>query len=66
MKLSDIKVIKVKHNKTGATYNMLFDDIIECTNGREDKRYVLYTNTDGMIFCREREEFYRKFTIIDV
>lgn len=57
-----------KHNKTGKTYFQLFlpcfgQEAIECTNGREDKLYVLYT--DGVhLFCREREEFNQKFTAI--
>lgn len=52
----------VKHNKTEKTYIVLNDNLIECTNGREDKKYVLYVNSSGMVFCREREEFYQKFT----
>lgn len=51
-----------KHNKTGNTYILLNDDLIECTNGREEKKYCLYSNTDGKIFIRERSEFYDKFT----
>lgn len=52
----------VKHNKTEKTYIVLNDNLIECTNGREDKKYVLYVNSAGIVFCREREEFYQKFT----
>lgn len=51
-----------KHNKTGNMYIMLNDQLIECTNGREEKKYCLYANTEGKIFIRERDEFYNKFT----
>lgn len=50
------------HNKTDNKYFLLNEHIIECTNGREDKKYVLYMNDKGMLFCRERDEFYQKFT----
>lgn len=37
-------------------------DVIECTNGREDKKYVVYMSAHtGMKFCRETYEFYQKF-----
>lgn len=42
-------------------YILLNDDLIECTNGREDKKYCLYVNLEGMVFIRERDEFYQKF-----
>jgi len=51
-----------KHNKTGNMYIMLNDQLIECTNGREEKKYCLYANTEGKIFVREHDEFYNKFT----
>ena len=50
------------HKKTGNTYFLLNDELIECTNGREDKKYCLYVSLAGMVFVREREEFYQKFT----
>lgn len=50
------------HNKTGNIYILLNDDLIECTNGREEKKYCLYANQAGKIFVRERDEFYSKFT----
>lgn len=53
---------RFKHNKTGNTYILLNDDLIECTNGREEKKYCLYSNTEGKIFVREHDEFYDKFT----
>ena len=54
------------HNKTGNLYAVLETDIIECTNGREEKKYVVYCSATNVvrpkIFCREQEEFYQKFT----
>lgn len=50
------------HNKTGNKYHVLIEDAIECTNGREDKRYVVYYR-DGLFFVREADEFAAKFTI---
>lgn len=55
------KPIRFTHKKTGNTYFLLNDELIECTNGREDKKYCLYANKKGMIFVRERDEFYQKF-----
>lgn len=52
------------HKKTGNTYFLLNDDLIECTNGREDKKYCLYVNLEGMVFVREHNEFYQKFTVL--
>lgn len=52
------------HKKTGNTYFLLNDELIECTNGREDKKYCLYANLEGMIFVREHDEFYQKFTVL--
>ena len=52
---------KWKHKKTGNIYYLIINDAIECTNGREDIGYVVYTN-GNKIFCREAAEFYQKFT----
>ena len=49
------------HNKTGNRYMVIYSQVTECTNGREDIDYVVYTNGDK-IFCREAKEFYQKFT----
>lgn len=49
-----------KHKKTGHIYIMLCDNAIECTNGREEQRYVIYTRKKK-IFVREYEEFKEKF-----
>lgn len=51
----------VKHIKTGRKYCVLYRGVIECTNGREDKRYVVYYGDGPVIFCREEKEFDEKF-----
>lgn len=56
-----------KHKKTGNIYVVLYDRAIECTNGREDISYTVYTSINdikdmnGKIFVRQTDEFYRKF-----
>lgn len=50
------------HNKSGKHYILLNNNIIECTNGREEKKYALYANLEGQIFCRKFAEFIKKFT----
>ena len=50
------------HNKTGNIYYIITDNAIECTNGREDIRMVVYTR-DGLIFTREYNEFIKKFSV---
>ena len=50
------------HIKTGNIYHIIADDAIECTNGREDIRMVVYTR-DGLIFTREYSEFITKFSV---
>lgn len=52
---------KYVHLKTGNVYDVLFSDAIECTNGREEKKYVVYSNSDGLVFVREADEFHKKF-----
>ena len=52
---------KWKHNKTGNIYTVLHPQAIECTNGREDIDYTVYTNGDK-VFVRQTNEFYQKFT----
>lgn len=55
----------VTHKKTGNRYHIVFDNVIECTNGREDLEYVVYTK-DGKLFCREKTEFNQKFDTMNV
>lgn len=59
------KVIGLKpvtHKKTGNSYLAAVHTAIECTNGREEKEYVVYFNLKGQMFVREATEFHEKFT----
>ena len=53
-----------KNKKTNKIYKIIFDYAIECTNGREDIIYIVYYR-EGLIFVREYEEFFKKFTQIE-
>ncbi len=57
---------KFKHLKTGNIYEMIRDDVINCTNANDEQIMVLYKNDNypDKIFVRERSEFYKKFEII--
>ena len=67
-------MIKIaKNKKTGKTYRILREDIINSTNGREDEIMVLYMPIDELNisddskpeYVREKNEFYKKFELID-
>jgi len=61
-----------KHKKTGNLYVVIYDEAIECTNGREDIDYTVYTKLDdvkdmnGKIFVRQTNEFYKKFERVEI
>lgn len=48
------------HKKSGNTYMLVFDNIINATNENEGQTMVLYTNGEKL-FVREIKEFYEKF-----
>ncbi len=54
---------KFKHLKTGNIYEMLRDDIINCTNANSEQIMVLYKSDlyQDKLFIREKNEFYEKF-----
>lgn len=54
---------KYRHLKTGNTYEMIRDDVINCTNANDHQIMVLYKRPDfpDLIFVREKAEFYEKF-----
>lgn len=57
---------KYKHLKTGDTYEMVRDDVINCANANDHQTMVLYKR-DGypdLIFVREKNEFLQKFEAI--
>lgn len=54
-----------KHKKTGHIYYVILDDVIECTNGREELHYTVYMSAvTTQKFCRERNEFLEKFEAV--
>jgi hypothetical protein len=52
-----------RHLKTRHIYQMVRDDVINCTNEHSNQIMVLYRREDypELIFVREKEEFLRKF-----
>lgn len=54
---------RFKHLKTGNIYEMLRDDVINCTNANDEQIMVLYKRVSipDKIFVREKNEFYEKF-----
>lgn len=61
-----------QHNKTGHTYWMLDDNVIDSTNSRDGTRCVAYWRVGSFVpeerrhvYVREYNEFYEKFTEID-
>lgn len=61
--LSMTKFKIARHKKTGNYYVMYTEPVIECTNGQEDIKKVLYTNGE-LLFCREQKEFDQKFEYV--
>ena len=59
---------KFKHLKTGDTYFMLRDDVINCTNANDHQTMVLYRREGypELIFVREKEEFFQKFKAVEL
>ena len=57
------KKIPITGLKTGNIYEMLRDDVINCTNANDDQIMVMYKRADlpDLIFVREKSEFYQKF-----
>lgn len=58
------QMLLARHIKTGNIYTVLAKNVCECTNSREDLMYVVYMNKEGMVFCREQEEFNQKFELV--
>ena len=60
------KVTKfAKHNKTGNMYFIFSMEIINATNSNDGQRLILYGDSIGQLFVRERDEFLNKFTVTD-
>ena len=60
-----VAAMPVIHNKTSNLY-FLLQNIINATNEQDGQKMCLYVNTKGQMFVRESEEFYAKFTPVQV
>ena len=58
---------KFIHIKTGDTYELIRDDVKNCTNANDKQIMVLYKRPDypDLIFVREKEEFFLKFKQVE-
>lgn len=57
---------KYKHLKTGNIYEVIRDDVLNCTNANDEQIMVLYKNEQSpeLLFVREKNEFLQKFELI--
>ena len=54
---------KYRNIKNGNIYEVIRDDVINCTNANDDQIMVLYKSEEypDLIFVREKNEFHVKF-----
>ena len=54
---------KFKNIKNGNIYEVIREDVINCTNANDNQIMVLYKSEEhpDMLFAREKSEFYVKF-----
>lgn len=54
---------KFRNLKNGKIYDVIREDVINCTNANDGEVMILYKNMDypDKIFVREKSEFYVKF-----
>ena len=54
---------KYRNIKNGNFYEVIRDDVINCTNANDDQIMVMYKSFDHpeLLFVREKSEFYVKF-----
>ena len=54
---------KFRNIKNGNIYEVIREDVINCTNANDNQIMVLYKNEEHseMLFVREKSEFYIKF-----
>ena len=53
-----------RNNKNKKLYEILTEDLINCTNANDGQEMVLYVSLEAAEkkFCREKKEFFEKFT----
>ena len=57
---------KYKNIKNGNTYEVIRDDVINCTNAIDGQIMVLYKSekSPDLLFVREKTEFLQKFELL--
>ena len=55
-----------RNNKTWDVYVVLEHGAINATNAQDGQCMVVYADSKGRVFCRERAEFLEKFTKLGV
>ena len=57
---------KYRNIKNGNTYEVIRDDVINCTNVNDGQIMVLYKSqkSSELLFVREKTEFLQKFELI--
>ena len=58
---------KYRNNKNGNIYEVIREDVINCTNANDDQIMVMYKSLEHpeKLFVREINEFKIKFTLIE-
>ena len=58
---------KYRNNKNGNLYEVIREDVINCTNANDGQIMVMYKslNNPEKLFVREISEFQNKFTLIE-
>ncbi len=56
--------MKYRNIKKGTVYEVIQTGIINCTNAQDGEKMVLYSNGE-LTFCREENEFYKKFEKVE-
>ena len=57
---------KFKNIKNGNIYEVIREDVINCTNANDGQTMVLYKSekSPDLLFVREKSEFLQKFELI--
>ena len=56
-----------RNNKNEKLYEVLSENLINCTNANDGQEMVFYVSLEGSgkKFCREKKEFFEKFTKVE-
>ena len=58
---------KYRNIKNGNLYEVIRDDVINCTNANDDQIMVMYKSLEHpeLLFVREKSEYYVKFEEVE-